>query len=456
MGIVFAFSLVFLLLFFFQINNSFAQTTIALTSGTNNAACEGSTISLTAQSNDPSALFYSVLVDFGSGYSSAGISGATTNIGGGIYSVTFNSLSFTVGGVSTNFTYQVRFGSTSNIAQFGLGGSFLTTNNQTVIINPIPTATITGTASACANASSPVLTITGSGGTAPYTFTYTINGGTSQTILSNNAGIATINAPTNLTGSYIYNLTQVQESSITACSNTASSSATITINPLPDITNPIPALPIICQGQLSFNVSFTAANNPTEYSLNWGIGTAANLAGFVDVPYATNNFTVSSGTGTVTIAVPATAAANTYSGTISFKNAATSCVYSNSSFLVINPKPTASISANVSVCQNLPASVTITGSGGTLPYTFTYTVNGVTNTAVTSGGNSTVTISAATGTAGTFSYTLVSVQESSSTACSNTASGTSIVTVNALPSPVITAGGPTTFCAGGSVTLNTG
>ena len=41
---------------------------------------------------------------------------------------------------------------------------------------PPLTATITGGTTVCQNATGVVVTFTGSGGTAPYTFTYTING----------------------------------------------------------------------------------------------------------------------------------------------------------------------------------------------------------------------------------------------------------------------------------------
>jgi hypothetical protein len=39
-----------------------------------------------------------------------------------------------------------------------------------------PSATIAGNASVCRNATGVVITFTGSGGTAPYTFTYTVSG----------------------------------------------------------------------------------------------------------------------------------------------------------------------------------------------------------------------------------------------------------------------------------------
>ncbi|MEO5776003.1 MAG: hypothetical protein ABIQ27_03805, partial [Flavobacterium sp.] len=52
------------------------------------------------------------------------------------------------------------------------------TGSATVTIRALPTATITGTTTVCKNAPSPNITFTGANGTAPYTFTYSTDGGT--------------------------------------------------------------------------------------------------------------------------------------------------------------------------------------------------------------------------------------------------------------------------------------
>lgn len=52
--------------------------------------------------------------------------------------------------------------------------------------DPIPAATITGATSICQNGTAPVIFLDGSGSTAPYTFTYNINGGASQTAAATN------------------------------------------------------------------------------------------------------------------------------------------------------------------------------------------------------------------------------------------------------------------------------
>ena len=88
----------------------------------------------------------------------------------------------------------------------------------------------------------------------------------------------------------------------------------------------------------------------------------------------------------------------------------------------------------IAVCQNgTQPTITFTGANGTAPYTFTYNINGGANLTVTSNASGVATVTAATTADGTFNYNLVSVQDASSTTCSNTQTGTATVVVNRLP-----------------------
>ena len=117
----------------------------------------------------------------------------------------------------------------------------------------------------------------------------------------------------------------------------------------------------------------------------------------------------------------------------------------------INPLPTATITGTTAVCVGtdpLPK-ITFTGAGGTAPYTFTYQMNtdGIKTITSKDGGNS-VTENVSTGTAGTFTYTLISVSDSSTTRCSQLQTGSAVVTVNpSTEKPIFTAGA-TTRCQG--------
>ena len=63
----------------------------------------------------------------------------------------------------------------------------------------------------CQNGTSPVITFTGNGGTAEYTFTYSINGGTPITTGTSNGGEYTLNVPTNIAGNFTYDLISIQD-----------------------------------------------------------------------------------------------------------------------------------------------------------------------------------------------------------------------------------------------------
>lgn len=80
-----------------------------------------------------------------------------------------------------------------------------------------PGATISINATAvCQNAASPTITITASGGTAPYAIIYQINGGANQTVNTNNSGVATLSGSTNTVGNVVYTLISVQGTAVTA------------------------------------------------------------------------------------------------------------------------------------------------------------------------------------------------------------------------------------------------
>ena len=104
-----------------------------------------------------------------------------------------------------------------------------------ITVRPLPTATISGTTAVCLNATSPNITFTGAGGTAPYTFTYNINGGSNLTVATSSGNSVTVAVPTSATGSFVYTLVSVQDGSSTTCSQLQSGSASITVNPLPII-----------------------------------------------------------------------------------------------------------------------------------------------------------------------------------------------------------------------------
>jgi hypothetical protein len=106
----------------------------------------------------------------------------------------------------------------------------------TVTVNPLPTATITGTTQVCQNAPFPQITFMGANGTAPYTFTYKINGGADQTVTTTNGNGATVVQSTANAGVFEYTLVSVKDGTSTQCSQNQSGTATVRINIKPTIT----------------------------------------------------------------------------------------------------------------------------------------------------------------------------------------------------------------------------
>jgi hypothetical protein len=214
---------------------------------------------------------------------------------------------------------------------------------------------------------------------------------------------------------------------VTATSNqgcTATNSTSVTVNSAPPVVNALPATLNLCQGATAtFTVTATSA---TALTYQWKKdGTPLSNGSGI------------SGATTATLTITGTTPANNGSYTVDVTNCTT--VTSSATALTVNPIPTATVSGTASVCQNDTApSITFTGANGTAPYTFTYTLTGVSGnqTVTTSSGNS-ATLAASTATTGTFVYTLVSVQDAST--CSQTQAGSANVKINALPAaPTLT------------------
>jgi gliding motility-associated-like protein len=150
----------------------------------------------------------------------------------------------------------------------------------TVIVNPLPQATISGNASVCVNDVAPQITFTGSNSTAPYTFTYSINGGAPQTVTSS-GDIATVNVPTNVTGTYTYTLISVEDGSAQACNQVQNGTASVTVNPVPDAT--INGGAEVCLNSVSPLISFSAPNSQGPltfiYTINGGAQQTLNTVG---------------------------------------------------------------------------------------------------------------------------------------------------------------------------------
>ncbi len=314
------------------------------------------------------------------------------------------------------------------------------TGSAIVTVNPLPTATISGTTTLCQNSAAPLIIFTGGSSTPPYTFTYNINGGANQQVTTSIGNSVTVAAPTNVPGIFTYNLISVQDGSSAACSQAQAGSAVVTINPLPTAT--ISGVIAVCQNAVAPLITFTGGSSNPPYTFTYNINGGAN-----------QQVTTSVGSS-VTVTAPTNVVGIFTYNLLSVQTGSCSQSQTGSAAITVNPLPTATISGTASVCQfSVPPLVTFTGSSSTAPYTFTYNINGGANQQVTTSVGNSVTVTAPTNVAGIFTYNLISVQDGSSIACSQAQTGSAVITVN--PMPTATISGTITVCQNAAAPLIT-
>ena len=323
--------------------------------------------------------------------------------------------------LNATWTAPANYSGTATFTLTSTGGSCgNTTASKTLVVNQVPAGTVTASAtSICAG--SPV-TFTAPGGY--YSYDFKVNG---TTVLS---GASNTFSPTNLvTG----NIVSVIVSTTAGCSATFTFPA-VTVNQFPSGTfsasensGIAPNDNIICQGDMvNFDFDNAAGNTNYKFILN---GTTTLYNG--PNPYFSTSALTDGASVTLEVTGPG------------------GCVKTfGPQVITVNPLPTGSliteensgIANDNTIC--IGSNVKFTAPSGFTNYDFQ--VNG---TSIQSGSSN------------IFNTTVlnnnddVSVIITNSNNCSSTL-GPVIITVNALPAiPIISASGPTTFCAGGSVTL---
>ena len=379
-----------------------------------------------------------------------------------------------------------------------------------VIVNPLPIASISGGGSTCLNSTDNLITFTGANGTAPYTFTFNIDGLGPYFIATTSGNSIAVPSSSSSIGTFVYDLISVQDSSTTSCSNPQTGSATITVEPLPIliITNPLPVCEIdivdltigaITAGSdagltFSYWTNATATTpylTPTAATAGTYYIMATNSNGCSDIkpvivttnpiPTVTvSNSTVCEGDLATVSAIPNPPGAYNYNWTnlpvgvpnpgnvASFTTSIAgdytvdvtnqtlpNCVSLTATGTVtLNPLPDATITGSAStICTNDLATISFTGSLGTVPYTFSYNINGGTTQTVTSAGT-TATINVNTSVSGYYNFNLLSVTDLSTTACTQTITGLSYA-IEVLPPPNLAISNPAPICAGDTVDLQT-
>lgn len=163
----------------------------------------------------------------------------------------------------------------------------------TVEVISAVSATISGTDTVCVNSVSPRVLFRGQYGTAPYTFTYNINGGTDKTITTVLGDTVSIKVSTTTGGTFKYNLTGVKDNNVnaSACTLELNDSATVFVNDQP------PEQLVLdnheyCNGETTSPINFSNTVPGTTYTWsnsNTSIGLTSNGSGNINSFTAKNS-----------------------------------------------------------------------------------------------------------------------------------------------------------------------
>ena len=235
-----------------------------------------------------------------------------------------------------------------------------------------------------------------------------------------NAATGEINIASSTAGTYT-----ITRSTTGSCANSSTQSVTITATPSAGFSY---AGTSYCVGSANASPVFTTGSSAGTFS-------------------STTGLVINSATGVVNMA---TSAPGSYIVTNSIAASGSCAAATSNATITIVAKPTAVVSGGGTVCNPVggtqTATVTVTLTG-TAPFDFTYT-NGTTPTNVTGHTSNTYTIN--TSASGTYSVSAISDAN-----CSNTGTGSAVVTI--LQTPTVTLGTIPAMCDNGAaVTLTQG
>jgi gliding motility-associated-like protein len=380
-------------------------------------------------------------------------------------------------------TYNPAAGETGNVNIMYYATNACGTNNDVAVltITALPSAgTISGTTSVCINSTTALSS--------------SVAGGTwSSSNLSVASVVSTSSTTGVVTGNAVGTATITYTVTSGGCTNTTST--TVTVNSLPTATISAAGSTTFCDGG-SVTLMGPSAPAGMTYTYAWNLNNAAitgatsnsytaSASGNYTVTVTNNNGCTATSAATVVIENPLPSA-GTITGT------ASACVGSSSTLLNATGGGTwstsntaiATVNASTGVVTGVSAgTATITytvtdGNGCTNSTTASFTVNGLPALSAIGGanalcaGSSTTLSNTTSGGAWSSSNMSVATINQNTGLVSATAAGSTIITytvinsngctnsvtmilnVNALPTATVTAGGSTTICAGGSVSLS--
>ena len=250
-----------------------------------------------------------------------------------------------------------------------------TSATTSITVNPLPTASVAGTATICSGATAVNYTFIG---TPDVIVTYSLDGGTTTTTITlDGTGSATL--PASNTATSTVTLISV-ENTTTTCEQAITGTATVTVNPFPTLAT-VNAAPV-CEGN-STNVVLTgllpSVAGVATYTLSSTGTTEYTESGTADASgefsFTTPVLTLAENGLVVTVTklkVDGTNCEKTFSG--------------KSTTLVVNPNPTLGTVSSLPVCEGTAAVVKLTGLLPSVAGVATYTLSSTGTTEYTESG----------------------------------------------------------------------
>ncbi len=292
------------------------------------------------------------------------------------------------------------------------------TDQFSITVNPLPTASISSITPICIGSTSDI-TFKGIPNT---TVTYSADFGPNATIRLDSSGTALLTTPV-LNSDTTYRLISIATTGTLVCTQSLSDSAIVKVNPFPSAS--ISAISPICAGT-STTINFTGTpNSIATYKINAGANQTLSLNAL----------------GSASITTPLINATTVYE-LISVNLLCTQSLNAIATVSVLN-LPTVSISGTKTICFGASS---IIDFDGTPNATAVYTINNGSNQIVNLNGVGKAQVNTGSLTSNTI-YSLKSITSTGTPSCNQTLSGDAIVTIGS--STTITATPETqTICSG--------